>query len=322
MKILVTGASGFVGSALCNALAREGLVVRAALRDDSRGSALPAPVARVAVGAVGPATDWSAALSGIDVVVHLAARAHAFDAHGSDAAAECDRVNHLATATLGRQAATAGVRRLVFASSIKVNGEVTGERPFCESDPPAPGDAYAVAKWNAEQVLTGLANALEVVILRPPLIYGPGVKGNLLRLMHAIARGVPLPLASIDNRRSLLGLDNLVAAITLCIRHPAAAGQTYLVSDGEGVSTPLLIRLIAEAMGRPARLLPCPVSLLRLAGKLTGNDAAVMRLVGSLQGDASRIRRELGWQPATPLAAGLARMARWYDQQFNHDPPT
>ncbi len=317
MKILVTGANGFVGSALCAALLRDGFGVRAALRNAGRAGSAAAPVECVAVGAVGPDTNWSAALSGIDVVVHLAARAHVFEQRGSDPTAEFERVNHLATAALAQQAVAAGVRRLVFTSSIKINGEVTTARPFLESDPPGPCDAYGVAKWNAEQALNRLAaeSALEVAILRPPLVYGTGVKGNLLQLMHAIARGVPLPFASIDNRRSLLGLDNLVAAITLCITHSAGAGRTYLVSDGEDVSTPQLIRLIANAMGKPARLLSCPVSLMRLAGRLTGKDAAVMRLTSSLQVDSGRIRREMGWQPVAPVAAGLARMARWYCEQ-------
>lgn len=318
MTILVTGASGFVGTALCTALARDGIAVRAALRAYSHGSLLPAAVGLVAVGEIGPATDWSAALSGINVVVHLAARAHVFSRRG-DRGDELDHVNHLATAAMAQQAAAAGVRRVVFASSVKVNGEATTEQPYCEDDAPAPEDAYADAKWKAEQALKRLAGALEVVVLRPPLIYGPGVKGNLLRLMKAIARGMLLPLASIDNRRSLLGLDNLVAAITLCISRPAAAGRTYIVSDDEDVSTPQLIRLLAQAMNKPARLVPCPVALLRLGGRLSGNDAAVLRLTGSLQINSGAIRHELGWKPVMPLAAGLDHMARWYDQVFRHD---
>jgi nucleoside-diphosphate-sugar epimerase len=309
MNVLVTGANGFVGQALCGTLVHSGISVRAALRNTASG-VLPSAVERIGVGDIGPDTDWAAALAGIDVVVHLAARAHVFDAHGAEAATEIDRINHLGTVALAAQAVSAGVRRLVFISSIKVNGEATQARPYTEDTPPAPRDAYGIAKLKAEQALQKLAGRLEIVILRPPLVYGAGVKGNLRALMRAISRGIPLPLASVENRRSLIGLENLVSAIVLSTADPRAAGRTYLVSDGEDVSTPQLVQLIADGMGKRARLVPVPVSLLRVGGQLTGKSDTVMRLVDSLQIDAGRIREELGWRPTTSLAAGLASMAQ------------
>jgi nucleoside-diphosphate-sugar epimerase len=206
------------------------------------------------------------------------------------------------------------VRRFVFLSSIKVNGEATHGRAFTADDTPHPEDAYGISKREAEDALHDIADrtGLEVVVLRPPLVYGPGVKGNLRALMRAIDRGIPLPLASIANRRSLVGIDNLIPAIALAATHPAAAGRTFLVSDGEDLSTPQLVRAIASGLGRRARLLPCPVALLRLAGRVTGRSAAVDRLASSLEVDASALRQALGWQPLVPPAVGLARMAGWY----------
>lgn len=310
---LITGASGFVGAALVKAL--QGRNTRRALRRlgaDKRSS-------DVIVGEIGPDTDWQPALTAVDCVVHLAARTHVIDEHNTDALAAYRRVNVEATRNLAAQAAAAGVRRFVFLSSIKVNGESTDKRPFTAGDVPQPQDAYGISKREAEDALRriGADSGMETVILRPPLVYGPGVKGNFLRLLQAVARGTPLPLASISNQRSLVYVGNLVDAIIACMDAPAAAGKTFLVSDGEDVSTPVLIRKIAAALGKPPRLLPCPPALLRSVARLFGKEAAVMRLTGSLVVDSSALRRELGWQPRYSLDQGLNATAQWYHQGQN-----
>ena len=312
--IAVTGATGFVGNALCIALAREHRV-RRLLR-------APAPAQTGCEDFVtGDLADAAldAACQGVDAVVHLAARTHVMREHAADAEAEYHRANVEVTRRLAEAALRAGVRRCVFLSSIKANGEATHGTPYTEASTPAPEDAYGRSKLEAEQALAAVAGAsMQTVILRPPLLYGPGVKGNLLALMRALARGVPLPLASIDNRRSLLGIENLVSVLTLAITHPAAAGRTFLAADGVDLSTPQLAQLIAAGLGVRARLLPVPAPLLALAGALAGKRAAVARLAGSLQVDAGAIRGALGWQPPVPVAEGLARMARWYDREVIH----
>jgi UDP-glucose 4-epimerase len=305
--ILVTGATGFVGGALVPALAAAGHRVVRIVRE----TAMPGDLA------VPELLEWRPEprdLAGIDAIVHLAARTHVMHESSADPLAAYRALNVGVTARLAAAAAQAGVRRFVFLSSIKVNGEATHGRAFTADDAPHPEDAYGVSKREAEDGLRDIAHrtGLEVVVLRPPLVYGPGVKGNLRALMHAIDRGMPLPLASIANRRSLVGIDNLVSAIALAATHPSAAGRTFLVSDGEDLSTPELVRAIAAGLGRRARLLPCPVALLRLAGRVTGRGAAIDRLAGSLEVDASALRQALGWQPLVPPAVGLARMAGWY----------
>jgi nucleoside-diphosphate-sugar epimerase len=309
--ILITGASGFVGGALCRTFEGSDTLLRAAIR------ALPAAalgVETVAVGELGADTQWEAALRGIDTVIHLAGRAHVMHDTAGDALAVYRSVNVAGTRALAQAAVKAGVRRLVFVSSIKVNGERTDGRPFTENDAPQPEDAYGISKYEAEQALLAVAahGELEVVILRAPLIYGPGVKGNFLSLLEAVARGTWLPLASIDNRRSLLYVGNLVSAIIQCVDAPTAAQQTFLVADDMGVATPELIRAVGIAFEQHARLLPCPPALLRAGGALLGKSAMVARLTGSLQIDSSKIRQTLNWQPPTTLAQGLAETARWY----------
>lgn len=306
-RVLVTGANGFVGQALAAQLRHVGWAITRAMRN---------PVAQddvIAVGDIHASTDWTAALSGCSAVIHLAARVHVMRDEASDPQAAFRAVNVDGTLNLARQAAQAGVRRFVFLSSIKVNGEGR-EESYRQGDAPCPQDPYAVSKWETEQGLHGIAaeTGMEVVILRPPLVYGPGVKANFQRLLGAVDKGWPLPLGAIENRRSLLYLGNLVDAIQLCLAHPAAAGQTYLVSDGEDVSSPELVRRLARAMGRPARLLPVPPAWMRLAGRLAGRRADVDRLLGSLVVDSSRIRRELGWSPPFSLDAGLAETAQRY----------
>ncbi|WP_310446596.1 SDR family oxidoreductase [Thiobacillus sp.] len=301
MKVLVSGASGFVGRALHGCLNTHAHVVVPAVRGASglAGEAV--------VGDIGGATDWMAALAGCDAVVHLAARVHVMNDNSQNPLALYRATNTEATLNLAHQAAQAGVKRFVFISTIKVNGEGR-DTPYRETDVAAPQDAYAISKWEAEQGLRQIAadTGLEVVVLRPPLVYGPGVKANFQRLIHIVERGWPLPLGAIRNRRSLLYLGNFVDAIRLCVEHPGAAGQTFLLDDGQPVSTPELIRAVARALGRPAHLLAVPVWMLEAAGTLLGKRAAVARLTGSLFVDGCVIRSHLGWTPPYSMEAGLA----------------
>jgi len=306
VNILITGANGFVGRPLCAELVRCGYSVRGALRRAEGRSVLVDGVDPVVVGAINAHTDWKAALAGCKAVVHLAARVHVMEDRVSDPLAEFRRVNTEGTLNLARQAAQSGVKRFVFISTIKVNGEGR-DAPYRETDAPAPEDAYAISKWEAEQCLLQIAQetGLELVILRPPLVYGPGVKANFLRLIQLVQRGWPLPLGAIRNRRSLLYLGNFVDAIRLCVEHPAAAGQMFLLDDGQAVSTPDLIRSVAHALGRPARLLLVPVKVLEFAAALFGKRPAVARLARSLYLDSSLIRSRLGWTPPYSMEAGL-----------------
>jgi len=301
MNVMVTGATGFVGRALCDQLVALGYAVVPAVRTSSGLSC------EVVVGSIGTTTDWRGALAGCDAVVHLAARVHIMQDSAADPLALYREVNTAGTLNLARQAAQAGVKRFVFISTIKVNGEGR-DAPYREADSEAPEDAYAISKWEAEQGLRQIERetGLVVVILRPPLVYGPGVKANFQRLLRTVARGWPLPLGAIRNRRSLLYLGNFVDAIRVCVEHPAAAGQTFLLDDGEPISTPELIRAVAQAMGQPARLLTVPVGVLEFAGALLGKRAAVARLTGSLCVDSSAIRARLGWTPPFSMEAGLA----------------
>jgi UDP-glucose 4-epimerase len=301
MKILVTGATGMVGRGLCVQLAARGYGIVPTVR---RLSGLPN---EIVIGDIGPLTDWRMALKDCDAVVHLAARVHVMNDRAQDPLALYRATNTEATINLARQAARAGVRRFVFISTIKVNGEGR-DVAYRETDVPAPEDAYAISKWEAEQGLRQIAaeTGLEVVILRPPLVYGPGVKANFLRLLRTVAHGWPLPLGAIRNQRSLLYLGNFVDAIRVCVEHPAAAGQTFLLDDGQPVSTPELVRTVAHALDRPARLLAVPVKVLEFAGALLGKRAAVARLTGSLWVDSSLIRSRLGWTPPYTMEAGLA----------------
>jgi len=310
--VLVTGANGFVGARLCSELARQGHQVRAAVRDSARVVDLSGEV--VVTGALGTATDWSAALEGVDAVVHLAARVHVLRDTAADPVAEYRVVNVEATQGLARAAAARGVKRLVFASSIKVNGEATGDRPFRHDDVPAPADPYGVSKWEAECALHRISHetGLEVVVVRPPLVYGPGVGGNFRRLLKLVVRGMPLPFGAVDNRRSMIYNGNLANALAACSFHPDAAGKTYLVSDGEDLSTADLVRRLAAALGVTARLLPVPPQILRLAGALTGRTAEIDRLTGSLRVDSAPIRTELGWGAAYSMQEGLADTAGWF----------
>ena len=306
----MTGSTGFVGSPLMRHLASDGHELRATLRS---GSGSPPPVAAqpVVVGDMSGETDWDGAVKGIDAVVHLAARAHVMRDPAPDPLAAYRRVNVDATLALGRAAASAGVRRFVYISSIKVNGDESSPGlPFRADSPTRPTDPYGISKLEAEQGLHGMcaASGTELVIIRPPLVYGPGVKANFRNLMSLVARGLPLPFGAIDNRRSLVAVDNLADLISRCVTHPLAAGRTFFASDGEDLSTPEIVRRLARAMGLPARLVPVPQGLLVLAGSLVGRSAAVHRLCGSLQVDASEATFTLGWHPPVSVDEGFARV--------------
>jgi nucleoside-diphosphate-sugar epimerase/GT2 family glycosyltransferase len=318
-RVLVTGATGFVGRALCRQLAIDGMEVRAT----TRGVVLPLPLQYCPVGGIDESTDWQQALEGVDVVVHLAGRVHVMRDREQDPLTAFRRVNVHGTQRLAEAAAQAGVKRFVFLSSIKVNGEVTAGRGFCETDPPAPEDGYGVSKWEAEQYLNQMSaeGRLSTTILRSPLIYGAGVKGNLYRLLQLCDLGLPMPLGGIDNRRSLVGLDNLIDALKLAMTSERASGRTYLVSDGEDLSTSDLIAHICHALGRPTRFLNAPQGVYRLTGALSGQSEMIDRLLNSLVIDNSRIRQELGWRPIQTMADGIAEMAAWYRAERQGERP-
>lgn len=308
LRILVTGANGFVGQSLCPALQSQGHEVLGAVRETSADIATDT---RIAVGDIHGQTDWTQALQGVDVVIHLAGRAHRIQDRGQ-AFSLYRRVNLEGTENLARQAAHRGVRRLIFVSSIKVNGEATFERPFTETDPPNPEDPYAITKWEAEQALAEVAatTGLEQTVLRPPLVHGPGVKGNLQRLLQYIQQGRSLPLGAVRNKRSLVGVDNLCAALCHCATH--ARTGTYLVADNETISTPDLIRFLAKAMNRRPGLISVPLPLMELAARLIKRQAEFQRLTGSLLVNAQKIHTELGWSPCKSLHQGLTEMAQWH----------
>lgn len=298
-KVLVTGASGFVGRSLSRELRLAGHEVR--------------PAGRQEVGEIGPTTDWAEALRDTEVVMHLAARVHVMSDRATDALAEFRRVNTAGTLTLARQAAAAGVRRFVFVSSVKVNGEETlPAAPFRADDVPRPSGPYAVSKHEAEQGLCDISRdtGLEIVIIRPPLVYGPGVGANFERMMRWLQRGVPLPLGAIDNRRSLVAMGNLVDLLRVCTDHPTAANQVFLVADGEDLSTTALLQRLAAALGRPARLVSVPARVLRGGAALVGLGAMAQRLCGSLQVDTTKARALLGWAPPLSVEQAMQETAR------------
>lgn len=309
MRVLVTGANGFVAAGLIPRLLRDDVAVRAAVRRVD--ASVAAGAERVVVGDLGPTTDWSTAVRDVDVVVHVAARVHIMHDTASDPLAEFRRVNVEGTIRLARTAAQAGVRRLVFLSSIKVNGEQTDDRPFRASDTPAPTDPYGISKLEAERALLSLGQetGMEVVIIRPVLVYGPGVKANFAAMMRWVRRGVPLPLGAISNRRSLVARTNLVDLIAIATRHPAAANQVFLVSDGEDLSVSELLRRMARASGVRSRLIPVPQFLLALGARLVGRSDMAQRLFGSLQVDIQHTRETLGWSPVIGVDEALAETA-------------
>lgn len=301
--IAVTGANGFVGGALVERLRHDGATVRALVRHAVGPQ-------QIGVGAIGLETDWTQALGGIDCVVHCAAHVHQMGPASTTGEDAYHRINTEGTVRLATEAARLGVRRLVFVSSVKVMGEASPPgRPWRVSDTPHPADPYGRSKWAAERALWEISGrtGLEVVVVRPPLVYGPGVKANFLSLMRAIRRGWPLPLGAIRNRRSLVALDNLTDLLTLCTQAPQAAGQTFFVSDGEDLSTCALARAMARAMGRRALLLPVPPAWLRQAGRITGKGAAVDRLLGDLQVDIGHTIDRLNWRPPLTVEQALRK---------------
>lgn len=307
-RALITGGSGFVGRVLCRELSDRGLdFVQALRREDEH-----APVS-VVVGEIGPETRWATALSGVDLVVHLAARVHVMRESAVDSLSAFRRVNTEGTLNLARQAVASGVRRFVFVSSVKVNGE-GGQRAYSEEDLPAPEDAYAQSKWEAERGLREIAanSTMEVVILRPTLVYGPGVAANFLRLMQTAKLGLPLPFGRIRNSRSLVFVENLVDFIICCMSHPMASNQVFLVSDGDDLSTPELLRRLGSALHKPAKQIPVPAWLLVFAFSLFGRPDFARRLSGSLQVDISRARTVLGWVPPVTVDDGLRRTAEHF----------
>jgi nucleoside-diphosphate-sugar epimerase len=316
LNVLVTGATGFVGKSLVASLAaREGIKVSAAVR--RKPSGLPAEVRVFQTDGLGVDTDWSKALEKVQVVVHAAARVHVMEDSVQDPLSEYRKINLEGTLNLARQAASAKVERFIFLSTIKVNGESTAPgRAFKADDSPDPADAYGISKWETEVGLRQLAaeSGMEFVIIRPPLVYGPGVRANFERMIRWINRGLPLPLGSIANKRSLVAIDNLVDLVITCIDHRSAANQTFLAGDGQDVSTPELLRAIGHALGKPARLLPCPTSLLVLVASLLGKKAEAQRLTGNLQVDISKASSLLGWQPVVSLQQGLREVAQSLDR--------
>lgn len=314
MRLLLTGASGFVGSALrLQLLSKSHFELRCAYRR------LPAKLSTdsdvIEVGNIDDGTDWREALKGVDVVLHTAAIAHAKGSGLRAILSRLEAVNTQGALTLARQAAEAGVKRFIFLSTVKVNGEETDfNRPFEPDSEPQPVDPYAISKWKAEQGLLeiGRNTGLEVVIVRAALVYGPGVKANFLSMMRWLHRGVPLPFGTIRNRRSLVALDNLIDLIVTCIDHPAAANQTLFVSDGDDLSTSELLRKIGCALHRPARLLPVPSWLLKGSAVLLGKKALSQRLCGSFQVDISKTRELLNWSPPVSVDEALSKTAKHF----------
>jgi nucleoside-diphosphate-sugar epimerase len=307
-RLLITGANGFVGKAVCEQAMLHGLSVKGALRIHG---GMPGCIEPFVVGEINVATDWGIALRDVNIVVHLAARVHVMHDTAADRLTAFRNVNVGGTLHLARQAAAAGVKRFVFISSVKVNGESTPPgRAFTEADVPNPQDAYGQSKHEAEQGLRQLSaeTDMEVVIIRPPLVYGPGVKSNFAALMRAVQRGWPLPLGAVNNQRSLVALDNLVDLIVSCISNPQAANQTFLVSDDQDLSTTELVRGMAQAAGELARLLPVPVWALQAGASLLGKGDAVQRLCGNLQVDITKAYTLLGWRPVVTMDEQLAKM--------------
>ncbi len=307
--VLVTGANGFVGRALCRTLLEAGYTVKAPLRSIQKIDNLNPHFEPIPIGEIDQ-VDWKPILVGVDAVIHLAARVHQMQDSSLDPAAEYRRVNVEATRGLAEAAAEAGVHRFVFLSSIKVNGEFTTTSSFTEQDQPNPIDPYGVSKLEAEQVLQKMAthSKLKFVIIRTPLVYGPGVKANFAKLVSLVNKRVPFPFGSIQNQRSLIYVGNLVSALILSMKHEKAIGNTYLVSDPNVVSTAELIRKIAHAYRRPALVYPVPVKWIETLARLLGRQMAAQRLLSSLVVDHSKIKAELGWEPPFTMQGGLEKM--------------
>jgi nucleoside-diphosphate-sugar epimerase len=307
--ILVTGATGFVGQRMVEHLRMIGRPVRLAVRSES---ALAGDIAMV--GDIGPETDWSAALDGVETVVHLAGRAHVM-ARERDPLTQFRKVNAAGTARLAQQAEAAGVRRFVLISSVKAAADATHEHSLLESDPVNPRSPYGVSKLEGERALWDVARRMQAVILRPPLVYGPGVRANFRTLLRLVDSGLPLPLGAVENRRSLISLGNLVDAIAVATTAPGAAGHIFFVTDGPPLSTPALIRYLAKALGKPARLVSFPPGLLMAAATLAGRRETAQSLIGSLAVNGQSFRAATGWAPPKSPQAAFSEAAAWYSQE-------
>ncbi|WP_029897406.1 UDP-glucose 4-epimerase family protein [Desulfohalovibrio reitneri] len=312
MRVLVTGATGFVGRALVRRLLDEGHAVRAVVR--AGDVSLPDAAERVVVPDLAAAPPGSEHFQGMDAVAHLAARVHRMRDSSEDPLAANRRLNRDATLALARRTAECGVSRFLFLSTVKVHGEATHGRPFRETDAPAPEDPYAISKLEAERALADIPG-LAPVVLRPPLVYGPGVRANFLRLLKLARSGLPLPLGAARNKRSLVSVDNLADAALTCLVHPAAPGRTFLVSDGRDLSTADLVRILARHMGRPCRLLPIPPAILRFAARALGKSALADRLLNDLQLDPSRLQTTLDWTPLQTPEEAMQQTAEWFEEE-------
>ncbi len=310
-KILITGASGFIGRNLCATLKEKGFIVRAALR--SNMCDVSGVDEYIQVEDINELTDWQQALAGVDTVIHLAARVHIMNDSANDPVEVFRRVNVFGTERLARMAVKAGVKRFIFISSVKVNGEGS-QVPYTEKDTPAPQDAYGISKREAEDLLAHIAVeiGLQVVILRLPLVYGSGVKANFRNLIKLTSSGLPLPFKGINNWRSFLYLGNLIDAITTCITHPLAAGEIFMVSDGQDVSTPDLIKMIACAMNKKVVLFSLHSVILKALCRIAGKTEELEKLTGSLLVNSSKIRNLLGWKPPFTLEEGIRETVKYY----------
>lgn len=311
-KILITGATGFIGRSLVESFSVKEFTITAAVRNPS--IFLSSRVKQIQVGDLLSGADWSQALQGVDIVIHLAARAHILSDNATDPLAEFRKINTAGTLKLASQAASKGVSRFIFISSIGVNGNQTTDFPFTEEDSPQPAEPYAISKYEAEIGLLQIAvkSSMEIVTIRPPLVYGPNAPGNFGRLLDLVARGIPLPLGLVRNMRSFVAIDNLIDLIITCIERPAAANQTFLVSDGEDLSTTDLLRRISFSLGKPALLVPVPQQLLSASLSLLGKDTVAQRLCGSLQVDIGKAHDLLGWAPPLSVDRALSKVAQAY----------
>lgn len=310
-KVLVTGPDGFVGYRLCERLMSDGLALRGAQLEMRP---LPDGCESVVVGDLAAATNWDEALCGVDRVLHLAARVHVMHDDSLNPLQEFRRVNVEGTRAVVAAALRAGVKRFILISTVKVLGELSPDKPFHADDPYAPEDPYGVSKMEAEQLLmdTAQSSGMEMTIIRPTLVYGPGVRANFLRLLNTVHRGVPLPLGLVNNLRSLVGVDNLIDLMAVCLSHPNAANERFMVSDGHDLSTPELVRMMASAMGRRSRLVPCPTALMRMAGGMLGRGDSVARLLESLTVDIAKNKELLQWSPPYSVEDQMQKTAAWF----------
>jgi nucleoside-diphosphate-sugar epimerase len=319
MSVFITGSTGFLGRSLVSQLFLRNIGFVSALLDEKDVARLPfSQISWVVVPPLSESANYQDTLNNFDVIVHLAARVHVMSDESTDPLAEFRRVNVVGTLNLARQAAMSGVRRFVFVSSVKVNGESTLlGKPFLVDDQPDPQDPYGISKHEAEEGLRKLASntGMEVVIIRPPLVYGPGVKANFASMMRWLHRGIPLPFGAVQNKRSFVALDNLVDLIVTCLDHPLAANQTFLVSDGEDLSTTELLQRMGRVLGKPARLIPVPVELMQVPANLLGMSDVSQRLFGSLQVDSSKALDLLGWKPVITVDEALLKTAAAYIAQ-------